>query len=400
MRISSPFYSPAIAAFALFLIGLSPSAAQDAKTILQQGLFAEEAEQKLDKAAASYEQIIETYNQQREFAVAALFRLAEVRRKQKRNADAATLYQRILSEFPNAEHQARLSRENLLAMGIEVAKPSTVIAAKKPVDPEEERELRRLMMVKANKPESIDGKVPTFEIYHKQSQIGSIHTPASKGWTRVVEWLLDEGVPVDHNPKQRVSSNRGIGYPLSHAARNGQLEVCQLLLKRGAKIEQAAKIFVKAVAENNSPLANWFIENGADINTLGQASLEATDGSTKFITRKIDGVEVKRYEPNLCGFTGTALSAAIAGDDKIWMDRLLELKAKPNVEKETLSALHIACLKGHLPLVSITSRARSGSQQARSRLRGKRTSGKCPPPPLAGPRFTTPQATREWYACF
>jgi hypothetical protein len=53
---------------------------EDAKPLLLQGLFAEESEQKLDKAAANYEQIIAAYDSRREYAIADLYRLAEVRR--------------------------------------------------------------------------------------------------------------------------------------------------------------------------------------------------------------------------------------------------------------------------------------------------------------------------------
>ncbi|MEZ5329105.1 MAG: tetratricopeptide repeat protein [Verrucomicrobiales bacterium] len=101
------------------LLGIvSVTWAQDTKSLLQQGLFAEEAEGKLEKAAASYQQIIDDYDAGRAFAVAAIYRLAEVRRKQEQNDQAAQLYQRILAEFAGADPQARLSRENLAAMRV------------------------------------------------------------------------------------------------------------------------------------------------------------------------------------------------------------------------------------------------------------------------------------------
>jgi hypothetical protein len=75
------FSLSSLALTALFLTVPTPSQGQDAKTILQQGLFAEEAEQNLDKAAASYEQVIGKYDEHRRYAVAALYRLVEVRRK-------------------------------------------------------------------------------------------------------------------------------------------------------------------------------------------------------------------------------------------------------------------------------------------------------------------------------
>ncbi|MCB1097118.1 MAG: tetratricopeptide repeat protein [Verrucomicrobiae bacterium] len=90
------------------LLGIvSVTWAQDAKSLLQQGLFAEEAEGKLEKAAASYQQIIDDYDAARAFAVAAIYRLAEVRRKQEQNDQAAQLYQRILAEFADMLRSCR-----------------------------------------------------------------------------------------------------------------------------------------------------------------------------------------------------------------------------------------------------------------------------------------------------
>ena len=47
----------------------------------------------------------------RAFAASALFRLAEVRRKQDRKDDAIVLYQKLLVRFPEAETEAKLARE-------------------------------------------------------------------------------------------------------------------------------------------------------------------------------------------------------------------------------------------------------------------------------------------------
>ena len=308
--------------------------AQEEKALLQQGLFAEEAEQNLEEAAGKYEAIIARYDARRHYAVAALFRLAEVRRKQKHNDGAAKLYQRILTEFPESDPQARLSRENLAAMGIVVTPPGQAA----PPDPEEERELRRLMMFNANTPARLNEPFRPNEGSNRR--IKPLPYAASKGWTRVVTWLLDKGVPADDKPTKqefrenyRRWPNLNREYPLARAAQNGHVDVCELLLKGGAKVEQAGNILVTAVGENDSAMAEWLIENGADINAVDPTYIEATVSTTR------------------CPFFGSALTVAIARDDKIWVDRLLELGASVNVEGETLSALHVACLKGHAPLV-------------------------------------------------
>ena len=302
--------------------------------MLQQGLFLEEAEQHLAEASKHYEAVIASYEQHRGLAVAALFRLAEVRRKQGRGEDAANAYQRLLAEFPDADPQSRLSRERLRSMGVAVAAP----VEKVPADPDEERELRRLMMVKANNPEQIADPVSGRERLHP------LNFAAAKGWMRVVEWLLDEGVPVV----------REKGRPaLLDAAMAGHIEVCDLLLRRGATIGQGEVALVEAVHENK-PIADWLIQNGADIDVVG--SVYIPNGEKVF-----SGSPFGRsagFENQHARVSVSALTAAILRNDKIWTDRLLELGADPDGSLDparedgaSMGPLHAACLRGHGKLV-------------------------------------------------
>jgi tetratricopeptide (TPR) repeat protein len=87
------------------------------RDLLRDGLYAEEVTRDPDAAAKHYEQLLARYSEQRDFAASALFRLAEVRHKQNRKDDAIQLYQRLLAEFPNAEAETKLARENLAALG-------------------------------------------------------------------------------------------------------------------------------------------------------------------------------------------------------------------------------------------------------------------------------------------
>lgn len=88
--------------------------------LLRDGLYAEEVTRDAEAAAKQYEQVLARYAEQREFAATALFRLAEVRRKQDRKDDAIQLYQRFLTEFPDSATQAKLARENLATLGAKV----------------------------------------------------------------------------------------------------------------------------------------------------------------------------------------------------------------------------------------------------------------------------------------
>ena len=197
---------------------IAGSQAKDAKSILQQGLFAEEAEQNFDKAASSYEAVLKEYDAQRRYAVAALYRLAEVRRKQKREKEAALYYQRVLDEFPKATPQARLSREHLSAMGVSpLAKPSE---PKIPNDPDEDRELRRLMMLAENSPSRLFNQVPLARNNTGSQTTEPLNKAARQGWLRVATWLLDQaGVE-----KRKLLLE---GLPLYEAASAGHLEMCK-----------------------------------------------------------------------------------------------------------------------------------------------------------------------------
>ena len=94
-------------------------------TLLRDALFEEEATRDLTKAAAGYEALLAKWTEHRQLAASALFRLAEVRRKQDRKDDAIKLYQRLLTEFADVEPQAKLSRENLVGLGAKDPAPGT-----------------------------------------------------------------------------------------------------------------------------------------------------------------------------------------------------------------------------------------------------------------------------------
>src|SRR4051794_38169741 len=68
------------------------------RVMLQEALFAEEAERDLEKASAGYSELLVQFETQRTLAATALFRLAEIRAKQKKTAEAVALHQRLLAE--------------------------------------------------------------------------------------------------------------------------------------------------------------------------------------------------------------------------------------------------------------------------------------------------------------
>lgn len=327
-------------ALTALVVAVGPTFAQDAKSILQKGLFAEEAEQDFDNATKHYEKLIADFDAQRAFAVAALYRLAEVRRKQERNNDAAVLYQRILAEFPSADPQARLSRENLKAMGIAIA--STEKEA--PKDPVEEKELRRLAMLAENNPERIWDEVVLSP--HTKRKENPLSRAARLGRHRVLGWMIDQAKSVDRDIVESVDA------ALRAAVEEGALESCRLLLARGADIHAADGMLGRAIFENHEDVAKWLVDSGANINTVGEVFVPIPNGGLRDERDIYTGEE--RKVPIRVPMQLSSLGAAIAGDDKYWVDRLLKAKADVNatVDKgSTMSALAVACWKGHAPLV-------------------------------------------------
>ena len=98
------------------LLPLSPLSAEDEKELrelLRDALYTEEVTREPEAAAKQYQELLSRHDAQRAFAASALFRLAEVRRKQDRKDEAIALYQKLLARFPEAEAEGKLARENL-----------------------------------------------------------------------------------------------------------------------------------------------------------------------------------------------------------------------------------------------------------------------------------------------
>jgi len=80
---------------------------------LQKGLFEEEANRNLDAAITNYQSLVAQFDQDRQVAATAIFRLGECYRKLGRTNDAVVQYQRIVREFSDQQTLATLSRQNL-----------------------------------------------------------------------------------------------------------------------------------------------------------------------------------------------------------------------------------------------------------------------------------------------
>jgi len=128
-------------AVALLMIAIGMGAAQDrlAET-LRKGVVEEEKNQNLYAAIQAYQSVLSQFDQDRQTAATALFRLAECYRKQGKNDQAIAAYKRVASEFQDQTKLAEQSRTVLAqtfkaqtdqAAGATDPRPSTVLARRR-----------------------------------------------------------------------------------------------------------------------------------------------------------------------------------------------------------------------------------------------------------------------------
>jgi ankyrin repeat protein len=208
-------------------------------------------------------------------------------------------------------------------------------------DPDENKELRRLMLLAENSPNRVWKKVP-LALNNTGSQTSDVLSKAARqGWVRMVTWLLDYADETNFD----VYDN---GNPLNYAAEAGQLEICTILVERGANIESANGVLTKVILEQHDDLGKWLIKKEIDINDPGDGYLTAVNGHTETGFDHLTGEEYTRPKRASCKLT--PLAAAISIDDKIRGDCLLAMKPDLNVPS-SFSPLATACWKGHAPLV-------------------------------------------------
>ncbi|MES2924834.1 MAG: ankyrin repeat domain-containing protein [Verrucomicrobiota bacterium] len=218
----------------LLLPALTATADEPAlRELLRDGLYTEEVTRDPEAAAKQYEQLLARYSEQRDFAAAALFRLAEVRRKQDRKEDAVKLYQQLLAEFPGAVNETKLARENLAALG---GKP---VEAKTAESDYESDELARL--------ESSAKSAPDILLDPMELRVAS-----ERGAAKVVEFLLKAG------------SRPYNGEALVTAAGKGYLDIVKMLTAGDSPppAELAAGALAAAIRYDRYTVLDFLLEKG------------------------------------------------------------------------------------------------------------------------------------------
>ena len=101
----------------LAAIAFAGAATNDLTTVLQNGLFEEEANHNLDAAILAYQSVATQFDKDRKLAATAIFRLGECYRKRGDTNAANAQYRRILREFSDQPPLVTLSRQNLTSLG-------------------------------------------------------------------------------------------------------------------------------------------------------------------------------------------------------------------------------------------------------------------------------------------
>ena len=183
-------------------------------------LYLEEVKGDSSKALKVYEALTGQFDRDRNLAATALYRQGECLRKLNRHEEAAVCYQKVLSLYSDQEQVARLSRENLKSLGIEIAGNTEPKGGVSKGSDEQDREIARLAKIIRDSPDLLNAS--------SGEQLPPLLQASEKGQERVVRFLLENGADVN------VAS--GGQTALLQAAEAGHLAVCQILLDAGAQV--------------------------------------------------------------------------------------------------------------------------------------------------------------------
>ena len=275
-----------LAAFLMCAIPLF-AATNDITALLQKGLFEEEANHNLDAALRQYQAAVDGYDQDRQLAATAVFRLGECYRKLGKTNEAAVQYQRVLREFPDQTALATLSREYL-------AGKTPTVAANEPgataVTAAEDEEVRKIREMIRNSPDLINapanggdtplqssvksGNIAAAELLlangaNVNGTATTLRTPlglaADTGNKAMIELLLAKGADVNGSDKNNAS-----GTPLHYAVIKGFKTAAEVLIAHKADVNARRQGGVTplhdACAAGFSALAELLISSGAEVN--------------------------------------------------------------------------------------------------------------------------------------
>ncbi len=322
--------------FALLLLALPLWAEEkEMKTLLQQGLVAEEVNGDLEAAAAAYQQLVTAGEAQQRLLATGLFRLAEVRRKQGQRDEAVALLQRLVTAHPAQEELVERAREALTGLG--VAPPVTPEDSLMPsLATEEAQEIARMERLLRESPDRARKEYP-------------LHLAAEKGWLELARRMIGQGYDVNQVRQDGMDGtlNHWRSFtPLAVAAEHGHKDMCQLLIQAKADINEGGENgcypIRLAIVHRNEAILELLLEAGASVDVAVPLRPASFWGSDKAL--------------------GTPLHLACQTGGTLSMVRML-LRAGANVEAVTKvnpdtiehsqrfnSSVNVRFIAGHTPL--------------------------------------------------
>lgn len=105
-----------------------------------------------------------------------------------------------------------------------------------------------------------------------------LHRAVDRGDRACVEFLLDNGADINKADRRRTKNHRFRRFtPLCFAVYNGNDELVEILIKRGAEVNPTPDVTFTplyiALRKENVKIARLLIENGADVNKKGSSGL-------------------------------------------------------------------------------------------------------------------------------
>jgi ankyrin repeat protein len=291
--------------------GLAAAATNDLTTLLQRGLFEEEANHQLDAAIVNYKEAIEHFDHERQLAATAIFRLGECYRKLGRTNEANAQYERIAREFPDQTQLAQLSHAYLPAGGgVLVASATGALA----LPSDEEEFLRKVKETVQSSPDLVN------------QQLG---IAAEKGYVSAAEFLIAHGADVNR-------------WSLQTAAEQGNEAMVQLLLSHGAAVDsqngntERRTALSLAVASGFMTVCRTLVEHGADANAKDKSGSTPLQVAVDVGQLSVAEFLIKnKAKVNVITANGmTPLTSAIMGGEMDMVKLLLDNHADANMETE------------------------------------------------------------------
>jgi ankyrin repeat protein len=267
----------------------------DVTSLVQKGLFEEEANHNLDAAIEYYRQAMASFDKDRQLAATAAFRLAECYRLQGKTNEASLQYERVLRDFPDQKDLAELSKSHLSGRTSSAPPTGQATVVQELENMAEADEIQKLRDMLKNKPDLINGG---------QNDVSSpLVDVARNGWVTAAKLLLENGALINPEPGRETplcaavltdnksmvefliskganpnqAGRQGLT-PLSLAVENGYTSVAETLLARGADINapnsDGSRPLHKAATGGHLAMAQFLLSHGANVN------VQDNDGQT------------------------------------------------------------------------------------------------------------------------